>query len=100
MHDYMFVRAWEQRLKTAQTWVRQVRHSRAKIFQWIHVELIKSFQKSIGSMGPRRGPAKKQKVEDVRYERQLLIENSFIRLNQSFIISRSSRGLKVRAWVT
>ena len=36
---------------------------------WILVDLIKSFQKSIGSMGPmgpRRRPAKKEKVQDVR----------------------------------
>ena len=34
------------------------------IFQWICVELIKPFQKSIGSMGPTRRPAKEQKVDD------------------------------------
>ena len=31
-------------------------------YKWILVDLIKSFQKSIGSMGPRRRPAKKEKV--------------------------------------
>ena len=35
-------------------------------YKWIHVELVKPYQKSIGSMGPRRHPAKKQKVQDVR----------------------------------
>ena len=38
-------------------------------YKWIHGELIKPIQKSIGSMGPRRPPAKKEKVQDVRCER-------------------------------
>ena len=36
------------------------------LYKWILVDLIKPFQKSIGSMGPRRRPAEKQKVQDVR----------------------------------
>ena len=35
-----------------------------EITRWIHKDLIKPFQKSIGSMGPRRCPAEKEKVED------------------------------------
>ena len=34
-----------------------------ELTRWIHKDLIKPFQKSIGSMGPRCRPAKKQKVE-------------------------------------
>ena len=37
-----------------------------EVTRWIHEDLIKPFQKSIGSMGPRRCPAEKEKVEEVR----------------------------------
>ena len=39
------------------------------LYKWIHVELMELFQKSIGFKGPRRRPAKKEKVQDVRCER-------------------------------
>ena len=37
-----------------------------EVTRWIHKDLIKPFQNSIGLMGPRRCPAEKEKVEDVR----------------------------------